>query len=124
MDRGPAPQRGPGDGLFGDFGLTGHVTLPVWSLTAPHLQPYVVRVPNRDAVKAHLESRHVGCAIYYPVPFHEQACFAYLGYRTGQFPHAERAARETLALPIYGELTAEQQRYVVSVLAEALTRAA
>jgi dTDP-4-amino-4,6-dideoxygalactose transaminase len=81
-------------------------------------------VPGRDAVKAHLESRKVGCAIYYPVPFHEQACFSYLGYEAGQFPHAEQAARETLALPIYGELTAEQQRYVVSVLAEALGRTA
>jgi dTDP-4-amino-4,6-dideoxygalactose transaminase len=83
-----------------------------------------VRVPDRDAGKAHLESRHVGCAIYYPVPFHEQACFAYLGHRSGEFPHAEKAARETLALPVYGELTAEQQRYVVAVIAEALDRAA
>ena len=81
---------------------------------------YVVRVPDRDKVKAHLESRGVGCAVYYPVPFHELACFAYLGYRSGQFPHAERAARETLALPVYGELTADQQRYVVEVIAEAL----
>jgi len=101
------------------------VTLPVAAPDRYHIyNQYVVRVPNRDAVKAHLESRHVGCAIYYPVPFHEQACFAYLGYRAGQFPHAELAARETLALPIYGELTAEQQRYVVSVLAEALSRTA
>ncbi|MCU0250171.1 MAG: DegT/DnrJ/EryC1/StrS family aminotransferase [Vicinamibacterales bacterium] len=111
------------DDLFADAGLTGRVTLPVSAPDRRHIfNQYVIRVPQRDAVKAHLESRHVGCAIYYPVPFHEQACFAYLGYRTGQFPQAELAARETLALPIYGELTAEQQRYVVSVLAEALSR--
>jgi len=85
---------------------------------------YVVRVPDRDAVKAHLEARHVGSAIYYPVPFHQLGCFAYLGYRPGRFPHAERAARETLALPIYGELTADDQRYVVEVIAEALNQKA
>jgi dTDP-4-amino-4,6-dideoxygalactose transaminase len=113
------------DELFADAGLTGRVTLPVASPHCRHIfNQYVIRVPRRDAVKAHLESRQVGCAIYYPVPFHEQACFAYLGYRTGQFPHAELAARETLALPIYGELTAEQQHYVVAVLADALSRTA
>jgi len=113
------------DGLFGDFGLTGHVTLPVTVADRYHIfNQYVVRVPKRDAVKALLESRQVGCAIYYPVPFHEQACFAYLGYRTGQFPRAEAAARETLALPIYGELAAEQQHHVVTVLADALSRTA
>ncbi len=113
------------DELFADLGLAGTVTLPATAPDRYHIfNQYVVRVANRDAVKAHLESRHVGCAIYYPVPFHEQACFAHLGYRTGQFPHAERAARETLALPIFGELTAEQQRYVVSVVAEALSRTA
>jgi len=109
------------DRLFADFGLTGRVTLPVTAPGRYHIfNQYVVRVPGRDAVKAHLESRQIGCAIYYPVPFHEQRCFAHLGYRTGQFPHAERAARETLALPIYGELTAEQQHYVVSAIADAL----
>jgi len=113
------------DDLFADFGLAGQVTLPVTATGCYHIfNQYVVRVPHRDAVKAHLEARRVGCAIYYPVPFHEQACFAYLGYRPGQFPHAERAARETLALPVYGELTADEQRYVVSVIGEALSRTA
>jgi dTDP-4-amino-4,6-dideoxygalactose transaminase len=113
------------DRLFADAGLAGRVTVPVTVPDRHHIfNQYVVRVPNRDAVKAYLESRQAGCAIYYPVPFHEQACFAYLGYRTGQFPRAEAAARETLALPIYGELTAEQQRYVVSAVAEALSRTA
>jgi dTDP-4-amino-4,6-dideoxygalactose transaminase len=111
--------------LFIEAGLTGRVTLPVETPGCYHIyNQYVVRVPNRDAVKAHLESRQVGCAIYYPVPFHQQACFAYLGHRAGDFPHAEQAAGETLALPVYGELTADQQRYVVSVIAEALERAA
>ena len=113
------------DQLFADAGLAGAVTVPATAPGRHHIfNQYVVRVPGRDAVKAHLESRQVGCAIYYPVPFHEQACFAYLGYRAGQFPHAERAARETLALPIFGELTPEEQRYVVSAIAEALGRTA
>jgi dTDP-4-amino-4,6-dideoxygalactose transaminase len=111
--------------LFAEFGLLDRVALPAAVADRCHIyNQFVVRVPGRDGVKAHLESRQVGCAIYYPVPFHLQACFAYLGYRPGEFPHAERAARETLALPIYGELTVDQQRYVVSAVAEALDRTA
>jgi len=113
------------DALFEEHGLTGRVTRPVVRADCYHIfNQYVVRVPDRDAVKAHLEARHVGSAIYYPVPFHQLGCFAYLGYRPGRFPHAERAARETLALPIYGELTADDQRYVVEVIAEALNQKA
>ena len=109
------------DALFAEAGLGDRVTLPVAMPDRYHIfNQYVVRLQQRDAVKAHLESRGVGCAIYYPVPFHEQECFAYLGCRAGQFPHAERAARETLALPIYGELTEAQQRYVVQCIAEAV----
>lgn len=109
--------------LFQDRGLTDRVTLPVALADRYHIfNQYVIRVPRRDHVKAHLDQRGVGNAIYYPVPFHEQECFAYLGYETGQFPHAEGAARNTLALPIYGELGADQQRYVVEVIAEALDR--
>jgi len=81
---------------------------------------YVIRVPNRDAVLAHLKDKKVGSEIYYPVPLHLQECFAYLGYKAGSLPHSEAAAKETLALPIYAELTDEMKDYVAASVLEAV----
>jgi dTDP-4-amino-4,6-dideoxygalactose transaminase len=73
---------------------------------------YVVRVPRRDELQAFLKQQGVGTEVYYPVSMHEQECFKPLGYAKGDFPESERAAAETLALPIYPELTDEQIVYV------------
>jgi dTDP-4-amino-4,6-dideoxygalactose transaminase len=83
---------------------------------------FVVRVQNRDAVRDVLTERGIATEIYYPVPFHLQACFAYLGHRAGEFPVAEAAASSSIALPIYGELTPAQQSAVVESVADALNR--
>jgi len=81
---------------------------------------YVVRLENRDAVKAKLAAAGVGSAVYYPTPLHLQKCFEGLGYRAGDFPEAEKACREVLALPVYPELAEEQIRYVAKVVLEAV----
>jgi dTDP-4-amino-4,6-dideoxygalactose transaminase len=80
---------------------------------------YVVRVKNRDAVRARLADRNVGSAIYYPLPLHQQECFANLGHREGDFPVTEQACREVLAMPIYPELTEEQVHYAATELLKA-----
>jgi dTDP-4-amino-4,6-dideoxygalactose transaminase len=81
---------------------------------------FVIRVTDRARTKAGLESRGIGVEVYYPVPMHLQKCFAQLGYSAGDFPQSEAAANETLALPIYPELTDDQAQYVVDCLRDLL----
>ena len=108
-------------GMFRDAGLEDRVGLPVEPEHYRHIyNQFVVRLPDRDRVRQALAERGIGTEVYYPVPFHMQACFADLGYVHGDFPVAERAADEVLALPIYGELTRDQQAAVVQALADAL----
>lgn len=110
--------------LFKQSGLlpTGKVQLPepVYRESgAQHYHIYnqfVLRVERRDDLMTHLKNKGIGAEIYYPVPFHLQECFRYLGYKQGDFPESERAARETIAIPIYPELTVGQQTEVVDSL--------
>ena len=81
---------------------------------------YVVRVPRRDEVFDHLRDNGIGCMIYYPKPLHLQECFAYLEYKEGDMPEAEKAAKEVLALPVYPELTSDMQNYVVKSILDFL----
>ncbi len=77
---------------------------------------YVIRVPKRDEIVAHLKENNIGCSIYYPVPLHLQKCFEYLGYKQGDFPESEKAAGEVMALPVYPELTDEMKDYVAEII--------
>jgi dTDP-4-amino-4,6-dideoxygalactose transaminase len=93
--------------------------LPYRDPNAHHIfHQYVVRADTRDALRQFLTDRNIGSEIYYPVPLHLQACFTYLGYRAGDLPEAERAAREVLALPMFPELTEAEQAWVVESIAE------
>jgi dTDP-4-amino-4,6-dideoxygalactose transaminase len=110
-------------GLFEAHGLAKTVGLPREREGHFHVyNQYTVRVPApvRDALRDYLTSRQIGTEIYYPIPLHLQPCFASLGHKPGDFPVTEAAAQETLALPIYPELTDEQQRYVVGSIRQFL----
>jgi dTDP-4-amino-4,6-dideoxygalactose transaminase len=107
------------DQLFSEAGLSAagekssRVGLPRVATDRHIFNQYVIRVPGRDQLQAALQQRKIGTEVYYPVPLHLQECFAYLGHGAGSYPESERAARETLALPIYPELSEAQLEYVV-----------
>ncbi len=107
------------DQAFARAGLHGKVkTPPAAAAGARHIyNQYVIRVPERDRLRQYLQEEGVATEIYYPVPLHLQQCFAYLKHVGGDFPQAEAAARETLALPIYPELEEAQLQYVVDRIA-------
>ena len=115
------------DGLIREFGLTDLVTTPTEQSGSFHVfNQYVVRVPEaeRDNLRKDLADRKIGTEIYYPIPLHLQVCFASLGHQVGDFPESERAANQTLALPIYPELSEDSQVTVVEAMAAYFGRAA
>jgi dTDP-4-amino-4,6-dideoxygalactose transaminase len=116
------------DEMFQQHGLAENGIYPVRGVVLPYVDPrgthvfhqYVIRVPRRDALRAFLAERGIGSEIYYPVPLHLQSCLENLGYKEGAFPESERAAKEVLALPMFPELTTEEQERVVTGVAEFL----
>jgi dTDP-4-amino-4,6-dideoxygalactose transaminase len=111
------------DAMFAAAGLTGVVRLPARAADSTHIfHQYVIRTPERDRLRSYLNDRGVGTEVYYPGPLHLQPCFRELGYAAGAFPEAEAAAKEVLALPIYGELTEAQQAWVVDTIHEFFSR--
>jgi dTDP-4-amino-4,6-dideoxygalactose transaminase len=105
--------------LFEEAGLTDIVGLPDATDGRGHtFNQYVVRVPRRDELRAFLGERGIGCSVYYPLPLHQQPCFAHLGHHEGDYPAAEQASREVLALPVFPELTEDESREVVAAIAD------
>jgi dTDP-4-amino-4,6-dideoxygalactose transaminase len=115
------------DALIEELHLGSFLERPVLRRQRRHVfNQYVVRVARgqRDALVRHLQAEHIGCEVYYPVPLHRQECLLYLGYQEGDFPASEEACRGVLALPMYPELMADQQRRVIQSCAVFLRKRA
>lgn len=110
------------DQLLGEAGLP--IRLPAVVTNRHIFNQYVIRVTNRDELQTYLKQKGIGTEVYYPVPLHLQQCFAYLGHKVGAFPQSERAAKETLALPVHPELTKSQGRFVAECVCEFLDQEA
>jgi dTDP-4-amino-4,6-dideoxygalactose transaminase len=110
------------DGLFEASGLVSHgepIQLPTRTSGAYHVfHQYVVRAQRRDELRKFLSDRQIGTEVYYPIPLHLQPCFGYLGYKLGDLPECERAAKDVMALPMFPELTSAEQEWVVESIAE------
>ena len=105
--------------LFKKLNLNSTLVLPKIKENYHHIfNQYILRVPNRDELLKFLQSNRIGCEIYYPLSLSSQECFSYLGYKSGDFPEAEKASNETIAIPIYPELTINQQEYIVNKIHE------
>jgi dTDP-4-amino-4,6-dideoxygalactose transaminase len=105
--------------LLGQSNLEDTFKLPNINKNYHHIfNQYILRVAKRDDLLKFLQSNNIGCEIYYPLPLSGQECFAYLGHKEGDFPESEKASNETIAIPIYPELTLEQQQHVVNKIIE------
>jgi len=117
LDRWNAARRARAARYDEGFAGLGGVQTPFVDSANEHIfHQYTLRAERRDALAAHLKANGIGHKVYYPVPLHRQDCFASLGYREGQLPEAERAAREVLSLPIYPELTPDRQDAVIDAV--------
>jgi len=104
--------------LFAEYALTERVALPCTPADSFHVfNQFSIRAPRRDELQKHLHTQGIATEVYYPSPLHVEPAFAYLGYCESDFPKAEATCREVLALPIYPELTLDQQRTVVAAIA-------
>jgi len=105
--------------LFADAKLPGRVTLPKTDKGNVHVyNQFTVRAQKRDDLRVYLKEKGIGSEIYYPIPLHLQSCYRELGYKKGDFPVSEKAAEEVMSLPIYAELTGDQQDHVVRTIAD------
>jgi len=105
--------------LFQKSSLENSIVLPKTNKNYFHIfNQYILRTTKRDELLKFLQFNNIGCEIYYPLPLSIQDCFSYLGYIEGDFPESEKASNETIAIPIYPELTEEQQQYIVEKFVE------